>query len=324
MIWNFTKMHGAGNDFIVLDGLNQHIDMTPARARALADRHMGIGADQILLVEQATVDDADFRYRIFNADGSEVEHCGNGARCFVRFVHDQGLSTRNPLRAQICTGVIVLDETPDRRVTVDMGSTRFDPAALPFDTTGLVSRAEGRDTLWQLPLPEVATQGASIPGSQSAPVADRSTPLSGVDAIPAPWLSLVAISNPHAVQIVDDLARAPVALLGPAIESHPRFARRVNVGFMQIIDRQTIALRVYERGAGETLACGTGACAAVAAGIRRGVLDSPVTVRTRGGPLSVSWDGETLSMTGPAVSVFSGQVDVDALTASNASEGFPQ
>lgn len=291
MIWTFTKMHGAGNDFVVLDGVRQTIDMTPERARALGDRHFGIGADQILLVEPATVADADFRYRIFNADGSEVEHCGNGARCFVRFVHEQGLSDRNPLRAQIATGVIVLDQGDNKQVTIEMGSTRFDPAALPFDTAGLAQRQAQADTLYALPL--------DLPD------------------MPAPvWLSLVAISNPHAVQVVADVDQAPVARVGPAIESHPRFARRVNVGFMQVVNRHTIGLRVYERGAGETLACGTGACAAVAAGIRRGLLDSPVDVHTRGGKLAISWDGHVLKMTGPALSVFTGQVDVDAVAAS--------
>jgi len=291
MIWNFTKMHGAGNDFVVLDGVRQTIDMTPERARALGDRHFGIGADQILLVEAATVPDADFRYRIFNADGGEVEHCGNGARCFVRFVHEQGLSDRNPLRAQIATGVITLDESDDLQVTVEMGSTRFDPPALPFATKGLAQRQEHDDTLYALPLD----------------VAGAPEPI---------WLSLVAISNPHAVQIVDDVHHAPVATVGPAIESHPRFARRVNAGFMQIVDRHTIRLRVYERGAGETLACGTGACAAVVAGIRRGRLDSPVDVHTRGGKLVISWDGTVLKMTGPALSVFTGRIDVDAVSAS--------
>ncbi|MYZ43726.1 diaminopimelate epimerase [Schauerella aestuarii] len=286
MIWNFTKMHGAGNDFVVLDGVRQSIEMTPERARALADRHFGIGADQILVVEPATRDDADFRYRIYNADGGEVEHCGNGARCFVRFVHEQGLSDRNPLRAEIATGVILLNEGDDNQVTVDMGSTRFDPADLPFETVGLASRAEGDAILWALPIE-----------GELQPV----------------WLSTVAISNPHAVQIVDDVDHAPVERVGPRIESHPRFPRRVNAGFMQIVDRHHIRLRVYERGAGETLACGTGACAAVAAGIRRGVLDSPVAVHTRGGTLHIAWDGQALRMTGPAVSVFPGQIDIDAL-----------
>jgi len=295
MIWNFTKMHGAGNDFVVLDGVRQAIAMTPERARALADRHFGIGADQILLVEPATRPDADFRYRIFNADGSEVEHCGNGARCFVRFVHEQHLSDRNPLRAEIATGILVLDEGDDEQVTVDMGVTRFDPAALPFDTAGLASRVQGDDTLWQLDLPDAP---AGAPRSVH--------------------VSAVAISNPHAVQQVDDVDTAPVAALGPLIERHPRFARRVNAGFMQVVDRHTIRLRVYERGAGETLACGTGACAAVAAGIRRGLLDSPVRVHTRGGTLTIDWNGERLRMTGPATSVYTGQVDIDKLVFSMA------
>lgn len=294
MNWNFTKMHGAGNDFVVLDGVRQAIEMTPERARALGDRHFGIGADQILLVERAARPDADFRYRIFNADGSEVEHCGNGARCFVRFVHEQGLSDRNPLRAEIATGILVLDEGDDEQVTVDMGSTRFDPAALPFDTAGLASRTEGQDTLWQLEL--------DVPAGLPRSVA----------------LSAVAISNPHAVQVVDNVDTAPVAIVGPLIENHPRFARRVNAGFMQIVDRHSIRLRVHERGAGETLACGTGACAAVAAGIRRGLLDSPVRVQTRGGVLTIAWNGEQLRLTGPAESVFTGQVDIDKLVFSMA------
>ncbi len=294
MNWNFTKMHGAGNDFVVLDGVRQAIEMTPERARALGDRHFGIGADQILLVERSTRPDADFRYRIFNADGSEVEHCGNGARCFVRFVHEQGLSDRNPLRAEIATGILVLDEGDDEQVTVDMGSTRFDPAALPFDTAGLASRTEGQDTLWQLEL--------DVPAGLPRSVA----------------LSAVAISNPHAVQVVDNVDTAPVAIVGPLIENHPRFARRVNAGFMQIVDRHSIRLRVHERGAGETLACGTGACAAVAAGIRRGLLDSPVRVQTRGGVLTIAWNGEQLRLTGPAESVFTGQVDIDKLVFSMA------
>lgn len=288
MIWNFTKMQGAGNDFVVLDGVRQHIEMTPERARALGDRHFGIGADQILLVETPSHPEADFRYRIFNCDGSEVEHCGNGARCFVRFVHEQRLSGRNPLKAEIATGLLVLDQGEDGEVRADMGQTRFEPEALPFDAHGLASRPCHDDMLWTLPLPD----GSS------------------------PELSLVAISNPHAVQVVDDVDAAPVATQGPLIESHPRFAHRVNAGYMQVLNRSEIKLRVYERGAGETLACGTGACAAVAAGIRRGLLDSPVRVHTRGGLLTVAWDGQRLSMQGPAVTVFQGQVDIDALTAS--------
>ena len=284
MIWNFTKMHGAGNDFVVLDGVRQPIDLTPERARALADRHFGIGADQVLLVETPLHPEADFLYRIFNADGSEVEHCGNGARCFVRFVHDQGLSRRNPLRAEICSGLITLTETDSGEVTVDMGQTRFQPDDVHFSTLGLVSTSLHNDTLWTLPLPK---------GS--------------VD------ISLVAISNPHAVQVVDDIDTAPVAETGPLIESHPRFAQRVNAGFMQVIDPHTIRLRVYERGAGETLACGTGACAAAVAGIRRGLLNSPVRVHTRGGDLTIEWEGNALRMTGPATTVFTGQVDIDTL-----------
>lgn len=290
MIWQFTKMHGAGNDFVVLDGVRQSIHMTPERARALADRHFGVGADQILLVEPAQGPDADFRYRIFNADGGEVEHCGNGARCFVRFVHEQGLSDRNPLRAEIANGLLRLDESHDGQVTVDMGVPSFAPADLPFDAAGLASTRQGVDTLWHLDL-------------------DTAPPHTVA-------LSAVSISNPHAVQIVDDVDTAPVATEGPMIESHPRFARRVNAGFMQVVDRHTARLRVYERGAGETLACGSGACAAVVAGIRRGLLDSPVRVQTRGGWLTIAWDGGQVRMTGPAVTVYSGSIDVDALVRS--------
>uniref|UniRef100_UPI0033417CD6 diaminopimelate epimerase n=1 Tax=Castellaniella defragrans TaxID=75697 RepID=UPI0033417CD6 len=289
MIWNFTKMHGAGNDFIVLDGVRQPIHMTPGRARALADRHFGIGADQILLVEEPLHPEADFRYRIFNADGGEVEHCGNGARCFVRFVHEQGLSHRNPLRAEISTGLIVLTEAEDGTVTVDMGQTRFEPAALHFDAHGLETQTCADDTLYRL----------DAPGHQG--------PL---------WWSLVAISNPHAVLRVEDVDHYPVGVVGPAIESHARFAQRVNVGFMQIESPQHIRLRVYERGAGETLACGTGACAAAVAGMRRGLLRNPVRVDTHGGTLHIDWQDGRLRMRGPAITVFNGQVDIDALAAS--------
>lgn len=292
MIWNFTKMHGAGNDFVVLDGVRQSIEMTAERARALAHRQFGIGCDQILIVDTPLHPEADFRYRIFNSDGSEVEHCGNGARCFVRFVHEQKLSSRNPLRAEIASGLITLEELSGGNVTVEMGQTRFSPADLPFDVTGLPTRQMGEDTLYGLPL--------DVPGEPPRTI----------------WLSVVAISNPHAVQVVDNVDDAPVALIGPLIESHPRFARRVNAGFLQVVDRHTAHLRVYERGAGETLACGTGACAAVAAGIRRGLLDSPVRVRTHGGWLTITWDGSALRMTGPTTTVFSGAVDIDRLVAS--------
>jgi diaminopimelate epimerase len=290
MRWNFTKMHGAGNDFVVLDGVRQSLDMTPERARALAHRQFGVGCDQILLVDTPLHPEADFRYRIFNADGSEVEHCGNGARCFVRFVHEQKLSSRNPLRAEIATGLITLEELPNGDVTVEMGQTRFAASDLPFDINGLATQTQGQDTLYGLALATIPPQTV--------------------------WLSAVAISNPHAVQVVADVETTPVALLGPLIESHPRFARRVNAGFMQIVDPHTIYLRVYERGAGETLACGTGACAAVAAGIRRGLLESPVRVRTHGGWLTVAFDGAQLRMTGPATTVYSGSIDIDQLVAS--------
>ncbi len=279
-------MHGAGNDFVVLDGLSQVIEMTPERARALAHRQFGVGCDQILLVDAPTDPSADFRYRIFNSDGSEVEHCGNGARCFVRFVHDKKLSSRNPIRAEIATGLITLTELDGGQVRVDMGQTRFEPTDLSFDTSGLDTRVVGQDTQYALPL-----EGQSEPA----------------------WLSLVAISNPHAVQIVDDVSTAPVSSIGPIIEGHRRFAKRVNAGFMQIMDAHNIRLRVYERGAGETLACGTGACAAVASGIRQGLLQSPVRVQTRGGVLTIEWDGQTLQMTGPATTVFEGQVNIELL-----------
>lgn len=288
MIWNFTKMHGAGNDFVMLDGVRQPIHLTPERARALADRHFGIGADQILLVQEPLHPEADFRYRIFNADGGEVEHCGNGARCFVRFVHEQGLSQRNPLRAEISTGLIILESTADGEVIVDMGQTRFQPADLDFDARGLDTQLCEGDTLYRL----------DVPGHDG----------------PLVW-SLVAISNPHVVLQVDDIDHYPVQQIGPAIESHPRFARRVNVGFMQVLGPQHIRLRVHERGAGETLACGTGACAAAVAGMRRGLLHNPVRVDTRGGTLHIDWDGTRLRMHGPAMTVYNGQVDIDQLTA---------
>ncbi|HCN73848.1 MAG TPA: diaminopimelate epimerase [Pusillimonas sp.] len=280
-------MHGAGNDFVVLDGIRQAIEMTPKRARALADRHFGIGADQVLLVDTPSHPEADFRYRVFNSDGSEVEHCGNGARCFVRFVHEQGLSKRNPLKAEIQTGLIVLTETDTGEVIVNMGQTRFEPEDLHFNAKALSSEQQHQDAVWLLPVPNA-----------SSPV----------------HISLVAISNPHAVQVVENIETAPVAELGPFIESHPRFAQRVNAGFMEIVDRHTIKLRVYERGAGETLSCGTGACAAAVAGLRRGLLDNPVTVHTRGGTLTIDWANPDLYMTGPATTVFTGEVDIDKLT----------
>lgn len=285
MKWNFTKMHGVGNDFVVLDGVRQSIHITPEIARAIAHRQFGIGADQILLVEDPSHPEAHFRYRIFNADGSEVEHCGNGSRCFVRFVHEQKLSGRNPLKAEIATGLITLTEHEDQTVSVEMGQTRFSPEDVDFDVSGLQSISCGKDTLWHLPL-------------------------DNGDAVD---LSIVGISNPHAVQVINDVATAPVATQGPLIESHPRFKKRVNAGFMQVLNPHEINLRVYERGAGETLACGTGACAAAVAGIRRGLLESPVQVHTRGGDLNIAYDGKSIVMTGPATTVYEGTIDIDAL-----------
>jgi len=289
MNWPFTKMHGAGNDFVMLNGVAQVIEMTPERARAIAHRQFGIGCDQILLVDTPTHPEADFRYRVFNADGGEVEHCGNGARCFVTFVHQQKLSSRNPIRAEIATGLITLTALKNGEVRVEMGRTRFAPTDVSFNVKDLPTREQGQDTLYGLNLPEADT---------------------------TVWLSLVGISNPHAVQVVEHVALAPVATLGPLIESHPRFAQRVNAGFMEIVDRNHIRLRVYERGAGETLACGTGACAAAASGIRQGLLDSPVSVDTWGGRLTIEWDGTTLHLVGPATTVFKGEFDVDQLVAS--------
>jgi len=278
--WRFAKMHGNGNDFVVLDGVRQAITLTPTLVRTLADRHMGIGADQVLLVEAPTHPEADFRYRIFNADGGEVEHCGNGARCFAHFVHAQGLSRRNPLRAEIATGLLTLTRDENGEVEVDMGSVRFEPSALSFDTHGLTARTQHQATLWSLPL----TDGTVVE------------------------CALVAISNPHAVLRVDDVAIAPVTAWGPAITDHPRFAHGVNTGFLQVVDAHTAKLRVFERGAGETLSCGTGACAAAVTGIRLGLLQSPVRVQTRGGWLTIAWDGARLSMCGPSATVFEGEI----------------
>ena len=282
----FTKMHGAGNDFVVLDGYSRPLALTSEQARALADRHFGIGADQLLFVERPTVEGADFKYRIFNCDGGEVEHCGNGARCFVKFVRDKGLTDKRSVRVQVHGGLITLTMQENGEVVVDMGRPVFDPARVPFDTRGLVGRPEGADTLWPL----------EIDGSTH-------------------WISAVSMGNPHAVQVVDDVRTFPVAEIGPKTERHVRFTQRVNAGFMQVRSRQEIALRVFERGAGETLACGTGACAAVAAGIRRGLLDSPVTVHALGGTLTIAWAGardeaSPLLMSGPATTVFEGEIDL--------------
>jgi diaminopimelate epimerase len=281
----FTKMHGAGNDFIVIDAINQHLDFGPQQWARLADRRFGIGADQILVVERPTVKGCDFRYRIFNADGGEVEQCGNGSRAFVRFVRDQGLTAADSIRVQTMAGIITPRLEDDGSVTVDMGPPVLDPAAVPFDSAGLAGWAEGDDTLWPLP---IKYQGASK----------------------TVFMSVVSMGNPHAVQVVDDVDTAPVAETGPLIETHARFPKRVNAGFLQVLDRRHVKLRVFERGAGETLACGTGACAAVVAGIRRGLLDSPVRVSARGGELSIAWagPGAPVYLSGPAVTVFEGEI----------------
>ena len=291
----FTKMQGAGNDFIVLDGISQRIDLTVAELARLAGRHFGVGADQILVVERPRTPGVDFRYRIFNADGGEVEQCGNGARCFVRFVREKGLTTKRELLVETLSGVIAPRLEDDGRVTVEMGSPAFEPARVPFDATGL---APARDLPAGSPLAAGTRRGDLWP----LDVEGRTV-----------HVAVVSMGNPHAVQVVQDVELAPVATAGPLIERHPRFPQRVNAGFMQVVDRRRIALRVYERGAGETLACGTGACAAVAAGIRLGLLDSPVTVSMRGGELTVRWAGadNPVYMTGPAETVFEGEIEIE-------------
>ena len=272
----FTKMHGLGNDFVVLEALARPLALTPNQLRRIADRHFGVGCDQILQVEPPRQPDTDFYYRIFNADGGEVEQCGNGARCFVCYVRDHGLTAKRELRVGTRGGVIVPRLEDDGQVTVDMGVPEFEPSRIPFD-------AAARAVSYEL----------DVDGRR---------------------LDVCALSmgNPHAVQIVADIERAPVAREGPLIERHPRFPQRVNAGYMQVVSRRRILLRVYERGAGETLACGTGACAAVVAGILRGLLDHQVTVATRGGDLGISWAGESkpVMMTGPAVTVFEGEIEL--------------
>jgi len=275
----FTKMHGLGNDFIVLDGIRQQVRLAPEELRRLADRHFGIGCDQILLVERPQQEQADFRYRIFNADGGEVEQCGNGARCFARFVIEQGLTDKREIRVETMCGLITPKIEADGRVTVDMGAPVFEPRRVPFE-------ADDEATTYEL---DLGGRGVTI--------------------------SALSMGNPHAVQVVEDVDKAPVERDGSIIEAHRRFPQRVNAGFMQIVDPHRIRLRVYERGAGETLACGTGACAAVVAGIRRGLLSSPVQVGTRGGELTIAWAGadnprSPVMMTGPAETVYQGEVVV--------------
>jgi diaminopimelate epimerase len=284
-------MHGAGNDFIVLNGIDQDLsDITREQWQGLAHRQFGIGADQILLVEKATRPDADFRYRIFNADGGEVEQCGNGSRCFVRYVLDHGLSTKNPLRVEVAHTILTLTSQPDDQVEVNMGAPIFEPALVPFNPEGLPSLQEFHEMLYALALKSPAEHDD--------------------------WVAVLSMGNPHAVQVVGDVDSAPVLEEGPAIENHPAFPNKVNAGYMQIINRNAIKLRVYERGAGETLACGTGACAAVVSGIRRALLDSPVTVHARGGDLQIAWGGmvddvaQAVIMTGPATTVFEGETEI--------------
>ena len=277
----FSKMQGVGNDFVVLDGIGQKVALTPELARYIADRHFGIGCDQILLVERPQLAGADFRYRIWNADGGEVEQCGNGARCFVRFVRDKRLTAKDEIRVETRSGLITPRLEPDGAVTVNMGVPLFEPERIPFlsDSAAVVQPLEVAGSVVQI--------------------------------------TTVSMGNPHAVQRVDDIEAAPVATQGPLIEHHPRFPQRVNAGYMQVIDRGRIRLRVWERGAGETLSCGTGACAAVVAGIRRGLLDPIVSVDTCGGPLTIRWEGAenalncAVWLTGPAVTVFEGEIEID-------------
>lgn len=276
-------MQGAGNDFVVLDETRAPLNLSAAQYRWLADRHFGVGADQILSVRPSPAPGIDFEYVIHNADGGEVEHCGNGARCFVRFVRDRGLTDKNPIKVRTVNQLLELRMLPDGRVTVDMGLPVFELAAVPFDSSGLSSEALGDWPRWVLPLP-----GHSL------------------------LAAVLSMGNPHAVLEVDDTESAPVTTLGPLLESHGAFPRKVNVGFMQVVSRSEIRLRVWERGAGETLACGTGACAAVVAGIRLGRLGPRVDVHTRGGVLTIEWAGlgQPVRMTGPAATVFEGEVEL--------------
>jgi diaminopimelate epimerase len=274
---HFSKMHGLGNDFVVIDAIRQQVDLTPERVRFLADRHFGVGCDQLLVVERAQQAGVDFRYRIFNADGGEVEQCGNGARCFVHFVREQGLTDRREIRVETMSGVITLTAEDNGEVTVNMGVPVFDPARIPFESAS-----------------DAFVQRLDVAGTSFA-------------------ITTLSMGNPHAVQVVADVDLAPVERVGRAIESHPRFPSRVNAGFMQVVDTHHIRLRVYERGAGETLACGSGACAAVVAGVVRNLLDSPVRVTTRGGELNITWagEGQPVFMTGPAVTVFEADINLE-------------
>jgi diaminopimelate epimerase len=281
----FTKMHGAGNDFVVLDGTTTAIALSPEQARRLADRRLGVGADQILLVERSSTPGIDFRYRIFNSTGEEVEHCGNGARCFLRFVHARGLTDQRVVKVETLNNVLELRLAEDGRVTVDMNQPVFEHERIPFDPQGSKPQAVGHFELWPL---------AAVPGLASVEVA------------------VLSMGNPHAVIRVPDVSEVAVASVGPRIENHPQFPRKVNAGFMQVVSPHEINLRVWERGAGETLACGTGASAAVVAGIRLGWLARAVQVHTRGGDLHIEWpaDDANVLMTGPTAFVFEGEIEL--------------
>ena len=280
----FTKMHGAGNDFMVVDATTVPFDLTPAECRQLSHRQFGVGFDQLLVVEKTSLANVDFKYRIFNADGAEVQHCGNGARCFVVFVRDRALTRKKRIKVETLSGILDLKYEDSGEVTVEMGVPRLDAAQVPFLPAGLRAMRVKEAQLWNLEV--------------------------GDDTRATRAITVVSMGNPHAVQIVADVDAAPVAAEGALIERHARFPERVNAGFMQIVDRQHIALRVFERGAGETLACGTGACAAVVAGMLQGLLTSPVAVQMRGGSINVAWAGvgKTVVVTGPAVKVFDGSV----------------
>ena len=272
----FTKMQGVGNDFVVLDAVNQALRLDPVSVRKLADRHFGVGCDQVLVIERPRSPGTDFYYRIFNADGAEVQHCGNGARCFLHYVRENGLTDKTEIRVETLSGVIVPRLEADGEVTVDMGAPELEPEKIPFV-------ADKRALTYQIE----------------------------VDGKPVE-ISALSMGNPHAVQVVADVEAAPVLTQGPLIERHARFPEHVNAGYFEVVDRHRIKLRVYERGAGETLACGTGACAAVVAGMSRGLLDSPVRVTTRGGDLRIAWGGgrQPVLMTGPAETVFEGEIEI--------------
>ncbi len=305
----FTKMQGAGNDFVVLDETRGRLNLSTAQYQFLANRHFGVGADQILSVRAAPENskDIDFSYAIHNNDGSEVENCGNGARCFVRFVRDQGLTDKNVIKVQTMNRVIELRGTADGQVTVDMGAPQFEASSLPFQPAGLESQQKGGAQVFSLDLSENTQKYAS-----NMPLAGEFIASAAIKSIVN--ITIVSMGNPHAVQLVDDVDTADVAQIGPLVSKHARFPRGVNAGFMQIVNRGQVKLRVYERGAGETLACGTGACAAVVAGIRQGLLDASVQVATRGGLLQIDWAGGDASvmMTGPATKVFESEIDIPA------------